>query len=772
MPSPKVTLKEEDRSTRVPSFPGVYGAIVGPFKKGPLEPSLVTSDSQLLSRYTPDETVKVGYDLSYYSALTFLEKSNTLWVVRALGVGHLYGGIGVYKEGSMSAGTMGISAGIDVPETYPFDNETAPGSPAEFVVTPERDTANNLNNTYFELNDPDTAYYAWFNTGAGVDPAPAGKTGIEVSINTDDSANAVAIALQAALDAEADFEAAINAGSSEETTVTAQPNTTASLQSVYFQFSSTVVDYYVWINHDGGGVDPAGSNVGRTAIEVTLPSGDQDADTVAAALQSAINGVTGVTATVLGSDVTIVIDDPGVVNSAVNAGNSTMTVVQSVAGVDSTVTVTNANNGVTIDPAVGTTSWSSPISGIVAGTDVDDSEECMLIYAIYPGDWANGSIGIKIINYANHPEDVKEEDSFILTVYKDDVAVEEFTCSRIQGKKDGYGNNIYVEDALEASAYIRCIDNVGIAEATQPQEVATIALIANGNDGAPVTDSDMLQALDKIKSPSEYFVTVLMDGGWATPTFQNALISTAENRQDCVAVLSVPFANENSSDYLNEVIFYRKDTLNANTSYATLSTPHVLIGDRFNDREIYISPDGYAAAAISATAANYEIWYPQVGKYKINVNDVRRRYSEGELDLLADNGINPIRFKAGKGVQFLGQRTLLAKPSALDRLNVRLLLIVIGPAIKEALEDFLFEINDSDTRSIASAMVNSYMRGIKGRKGVYEFKFICDDTNNTNEDVANHRMNAHLYVEPIQGVEQIPFKVVITKPGGISVMLG
>jgi len=144
---------------------------------------------------------------------------------------------------------------------------------------------------------------------------------------------------------------------------------------------------------------------------------------------------------------------------------------------------------------------------------------------------------------------------------------------------------------------------------------------------------------------------------------------------------------------------------------------------------------------------------------------VNRRFTKGEMDYLYDNGINPIRFYPGKGIVIWGQKTLSARPSALDRMNVRLMLIVIEPAIEAALEDFLFELNDEATRGLVKTMIDNYMEGIKGRRGVYDYYTVCDDSNNSADDIDNYRMNVWLFVKPTKAVEYIPFSVVITSTG-------
>jgi phage tail sheath protein FI len=147
------------------------------------------------------------------------------------------------------------------------------------------------------------------------------------------------------------------------------------------------------------------------------------------------------------------------------------------------------------------------------------------------------------------------------------------------------------------------------------------------------------------------------------------------------------------------------------------------------------------------------------------VNDVLQRFTEGQMDSLYDNGINPIRFAPGRGIVLWGQKTLLSRPSSLDRMNVRFLLMIIEDANEEALRDFLFELNDEQTRSQIRSLIESYMESIQARRGVTDFEVVCDSTNNTPADIDNNRLNVWLYVKPIKSVEFIKFNVIITREG-------
>jgi hypothetical protein len=399
------------------------------------------------------------------------------------------------------------------------------------------------------------------------------------------------------------------------------------------------------------------------------------------------------------------------------------------------------------------------------------ADNCMVIVGANEGEWAN-DVHVKIINYRQHPDEVKEPNAFIIEVYKRNNLndpVESHLCSRIADHKDGNNRNIYLEDVLQNSDFIRGYNNVAIAGTVLPKEVTTQIGVAldGGDDGDPVTDGAMMFAVETLRNEQNIPMTLLMDGGWATPAYHVKMIDVCEGRNDSFAIMSTPYSDEAASNYLEDIVDYRRNEANINSSFGAMYTSHVKVYDQYNDRSLYISPDGFVCAVIAETAANQEIWYPPAGWRRgvINVLDTRRRFNTGEMDYLYDNGINPIRFVPGRGVVVWGQKTLLSRPSALDRINVRLMLIVIEAAMKVALEDFLFEINDAATRAVITSVLSTYLTDIQARRGLYDFLVICDESNNTDQDIDNNRLNCWIFVKPTKSVEFIKGKVIITTTG-------
>ena len=423
------------------------------------------------------------------------------------------------------------------------------------------------------------------------------------------------------------------------------------------------------------------------------------------------------------------------------------------------------NEEVSDDTVDGHISRNSIVAPVNYEFDVNDA---LLITGSNQGSWAN-DIQITLFTYTASPDVVKEEGAFQINVLKKSTGdlLETFICSRTVGAKDGYGQNIYVEDIVTSSNYINIIDNVDVPSDTILIEQTTPLSLLGALDGEAISDSQMQTALAKLQNKNEIPLTIVMDGGWTTVAYQRAIDGLCQSRKDCVSCLSTPYSVENSSTYLTDLVAYRKTDLNLNSSYSALYTPHLQIQDRFNSRKIFVSPDGYAAAAIAETASNYEIWYAPAGTRRgmLNVLDVKRRFSEGELDLLYDSGINPVKFMSGRGIAIWGQKTLSSRPSALDRLNVRLMLVTVEPAVSVFLEDFLFEFNDPLTRLLVRSGIESYMDGIKSRKGVYAYTVICDESNNTADDIDNNKLNVYLYVQPTKTAEFITLSVIITRTG-------
>lgn len=343
--------------------------------------------------------------------------------------------------------------------------------------------------------------------------------------------------------------------------------------------------------------------------------------------------------------------------------------------------------------------------------------------------------------------------------------IESYIVSRDETARDLDGRNIFIEEVVKRSESIEIANNPLVSEKILLQDIVVPTALNGGDNGDSITTGDMIRALRLFDNENEYPLTLIGDGGWTQPAYQQKLLDLCKKRGDCFAVLSAPFElQSNPSTSAQDVVNYRRYELNVSSSWGGLYAPHVKLYDEWNDRFVWASPDGLAIKAILETASNFEIFYPVAGETRgvISVLDTKVHYTDPDQDLLYDNDINPIIFDVGTGIKIWGQKTLLGKPSKLDRIHVRMLLITIAPAIRKMLKGVLFEFNDEITRALVRARITAFMEEIVAKRGVKEYKVVCDETNNTPQDMVNNKMNVGLAICPNASVEFIDFTIGIT----------
>lgn len=343
----------------------------------------------------------------------------------------------------------------------------------------------------------------------------------------------------------------------------------------------------------------------------------------------------------------------------------------------------------------------------------------------------------------------------------------EYIVSLDRSARDLDNNTLFIEYVLHNTPYIQAVVNPANNDTILQESVKLIPL-TQGDNGEAITTGDMIKALRLFENTNEYSITLFGDGGYTVPAFQQKLRELCQKRGDAVAITCAPIKHQkNPSTAAQDILNYRNFEQNIDSSWCTLYAPHIKIYDEDNDREVWAAPDGFVIEAILSTAANYELWYPVAGDRRGNVTalDTKVHFTDADQDLLYDNGINPIIFEIGRGIKIWGQKTLQKQPSMLDRLNVRLLMVTIGPAITKMLRSFLFEFNDEPTRAEAKAVVEDYMESILARRGVTFFQVICDRSNNSDQDINDHIMRLWLIICPNASVEKIVFPIAITRNG-------
>jgi hypothetical protein len=250
-------------------------------------------------------------------------------------------------------------------------------------------------------------------------------------------------------------------------------------------------------------------------------------------------------------------------------------------------------------------------------------------------------------------------------------------------------------------------------------------------------------------------------------TIANHVISIAQTRKDCVAFVSPPIsATVGNSSPAASVKTWRSGL--TSSSYAFADSGALYVYDKYKDQYRWIPASG-SMAGLSANADMVaDAWFSPAGMTRGNVLNVTKlafNPIQADRDDLYKQGINPIVAFPGQGTMLWGDKTLQTKASAFDRINVRRLFITLEKAISQASKASLFEFNDEFTRAQFRNMVEPFLRDIKGRRGVTDFKVVCDETNNTGNIIDTNRFVADIYIKPSRSINFITLNFIATRTG-------
>ena len=195
-----------------------------------------------------------------------------------------------------------------------------------------------------------------------------------------------------------------------------------------------------------------------------------------------------------------------------------------------------------------------------------------------------------------------------------------------------------------------------------------------------------------------------------------------------------------------------------NTSYATTYANCAQVLDTVTNRQTWVPFSGFAAASMGNTDANFQPWFAPAGFSRgvlIGVNDLAIYPKQKQRDQLYKISLNPVAFFPVEGFVIFGQKTLLKKPSAFDRVNVRRLFLKLEVATRNTVKYFIFEPNTLFTRTQVVNVLTPIFDNAKNTEGLYDYLIICDERNNTPDVIDNNEMKVDIYIKPVRAAEFI-----------------
>ena len=338
--------------------------------------------------------------------------------------------------------------------------------------------------------------------------------------------------------------------------------------------------------------------------------------------------------------------------------------------------------------------------------------------------------------------------------------------------------NYYVDVLYNQSEYIYWMDHVAtgsnwgsaVAGLTFTALSAPFARsLVSGADGSAVSTAELKTAYEKYNDADTVDVNLII-AGKGNATHIDNLITIAENRKDAIVFVSPERADvvnvTNSTTQTTNVKGFF-DSIRS-SSYAVFDSGYKYTYDKYNDVFRYVPLNGDIAGLAARTDLIADSWFSPAGFNRGVIRGaVKLSYNptQGQRDELYRARVNPVVTLPGQGTLLFGDKTGLSTPSAFDRINVRRLFITLEKAISTASKFQLFEFNDEFTRAQFRNIVEPFLRDVQGRRGVTDFRVVCDTSNNTPSVIDSNEFRADIFVKPNRSINFIQLQFVATRSG-------
>ena len=348
------------------------------------------------------------------------------------------------------------------------------------------------------------------------------------------------------------------------------------------------------------------------------------------------------------------------------------------------------------------------------------------------------------------------------------------------------GNNYYPDVIFRQSQYIYWTDHIsaGTNWGTDTTSAYTSVLpvdqgvLTGGTDDYSVTNGELKTAYDYFADTESLDINLVLSGpsgGVAdTPagmdTHGTMITDLVELRKDCVGFVS-PYraATVNVASSVTQTANV-KDAFDLlpSSSYIVYDSGYKYMYDKYNDVYRFVPLNGDVAGLCANTDRVADPWFSPAGYNRGHIRGaIKLSYNpkQSERDQLYRARINPVVNYPGQGVLLFGDKTAQSKPSAFDRINVRRLFLVLEKAIAIASKYQLFEFNDEFTRAMFRNMVEPFLRDVQGRRGIFDFKVVCDASNNTGEVIDRNEFIGDIYIKPARSINFITLNFIATRTG-------
>lgn len=300
--------------------------------------------------------------------------------------------------------------------------------------------------------------------------------------------------------------------------------------------------------------------------------------------------------------------------------------------------------------------------------------------------------------------------------------------------------------------------------------------VSGGDDGTTgLVDADFMgnalteTGIYSFKNSEKIQIDIIAVPGKSSQNIQDALITLAETRQDCIAIVDPP--DWDTVDSVQDILDFHNGTLirttALNSSYAALYWTWQQVYDEYHDVDVWTAPSGHVAAVYANNDNVQAPWYAPAGLNRAKVigsKDTRYSPDKDDRDALYGSGanVNPISNFVGEGIYIYGQKTLQRANTALNRVNVRRMLLSVEKSILTACRRLPFEPNDEVLQRQFKRLVDPALKNVLTKRGISEYLVVCDSSTTTPTEIEQYKMVGRIFIKPTLAAEQIEVQFVIT----------